>query len=385
MRSLPSAAAAPRLGGSVVHHGAGMAIGSLSPETRPLRRLLGGLLLAWIAFWLLMMAAGVQEQSLRGGGARPWQPVIAEGTSMLVATALALFQWHRVKRLDRFLARPHVWFARTLVWTPLIALGFVLSVQALRIVLFAAFGMPHRTSPLGPLLLYETSRFAIFYVLFVGIQFGVRSYVAWTDARVETERQRALSQQAQLLQLTQQLQPHFLFNALNTISSLIHAEPDRADALLTQLAALLRAATDAGQRPQQSLEEELRLLQAYAAIMAARFGDRVGIDWDVEPRALRCEVPTLCLQPLLENCFRHVVEPRRAPTKIAVSVRVDAGRLAITVDDDGGRLDAAPVFGVGLGNVQERLRVLHGKGGRIELSARPEGGVRARLELPCAC
>jgi hypothetical protein len=369
---------------SVGHHGAGMATGSTLPETRPLRRLVGGLLLAWLAFWILMIAAGVQEQ-MREGGTQPWRPVIAEGTSMLAATFLATFQWHAAKRLDRYLDRPHLWFLRALAWTPPIALAFVLVVQGLRAALYALFDMPNRIGPLGPLLLYETSRFAIFYVLFVGIQFGVRSYVAWTEARVESERQRALSQQAQLLQLTQQLQPHFLFNALNTISSLIHAEPDRADALLTQLAALLRAATDAGQRPRQSLEEELRLLRAYAAIMAARFADRVRLHWDVDPRALRCEVPTLCLQPLLENCFRHVVEPRRAPTRIDIAARLDAGRLVVAVDDDGGRLDGAPAFGVGLGNVQERLRVLHGDAARVELSARAGGGVGARLELPCAC
>ncbi|HEX2539665.1 MAG TPA: histidine kinase [Caldimonas sp.] len=363
-----------------------MAIGPTLPETRPLRRLVGALLLAWLSFWILMMAAGVQEQLLRGGGgAEAWRPVIAEGTSMLVATVLAVVQWHTVKRLDRHLARPHVWFARALVWTPLIALAFVLVVQGLRAALYAAFGMTHRISPAGPLLLYETSRFAIFYVLFVGIQFGVRSYIAWTEARVETERQRALSQQAQLLQLTQQLQPHFLFNALNTVSSLIHSEPDRADALLTELAALLRAATDAGQRPRQSLEDELRLLRAYAAIMSARFADRVGLRWDIDPASLRCEVPTLCLQPLLENCFRHVVEPRRAATAIVVSSRLADGVLTIAVDDDGGRLDAPPAFGVGLRNVQERLQVLHGDAARVGLSGRPEGGVRARVELPCAC
>ena len=237
-----------------------------------------------------------------------------------------------------------------LAWTPLVALGFVAVVYCAalrRCSRSPGIPIPPRTS--GAVVLYEVLRFSIFYVLFCGVQFGVRSYMAWHAERLRAERHERLSQQAQLLQLTQQLQPHFLFNALNTVSSLIHSDPDLADALLTQLAALLRAATDAGQRPEQPLADELKLLRGYAAIMVERFGDRVRLRWDIDDgRAALRACRRSALQPLLENCFRHVVEPRRATTHIVVRARRDGALLVIEVEDDGGVLAAPPVFGVGL-------------------------------------
>ncbi|WP_280152706.1 histidine kinase [Piscinibacter sp. XHJ-5] len=361
-----------------------MALAPTPIDAQPLRRLGGGLLLAWIAFWLMMMAVGLQEH-LRDGSPYLWRPVIAEGSSMLVATAVALVQWRLSKRLDPLLSQPRRWFMRVLAWTPLVAIGFVLVVHGIRTGAFTLLHIPRPRDPWPAALLYESLKFAIFYVLFTGVQFGVRSYLAYSAERLEAERQRTLSQQAQLLQLTQQLQPHFLFNALNTVSSLIHSDPDLADALLTQLASLLRAASDAQRRPQQTLAEELTLLDAYAGIMIARFGDRVRIDWHIEPAARRCEVPTLALQPLLENCFRHVVEPRRETTHIVVSARCREGRLAVEVADDGGRLAAAAAFGVGLRNLEQRTRMLHGDAASLVLSQNEGGGVSARLEMPCAC
>jgi LytS/YehU family sensor histidine kinase len=158
--------------------------------------------------------------------------------------------------------------------------------------------------------------------------------------------------------LTQQLQPHFLFNALNTILSLIHPDPDLADTLLTQLASLLRAATDASRRLEQPLADELALLGAYASIMTQRFADRVHVEWAIDEAAMACLVPTLALQPLLENCFRHVVERRRAPTRIVVRARLMGAVLAIEIEDDGDLRTEPPVFGVGFGNGSNRCMVL---------------------------
>ena len=356
---------------------------SAAAEAAPVR-IGAGLLIAWIAFWLLMISVGVQEE-LRDGGRELWRPVMAELTSALVATAIALGQWRLGQRLDPLLREPRRWFMRMLVWTPLVALGFVAAVLSLRYGVLAVVGRTLPGAPSGAVMLYETLKFSIFYVLFCGVQFGVRSYMAWHGERLRAERHERLSQQAQLLQLTQQLQPHFLFNALNTVSSLIHTNPDLADALLTQLAALLRAATDVSQRPEQPLADELKLLKGYAAIMTERFGDRVQLRWEVDDAALACRVPTLGLQPLLENCFRHAVEPRRAASHIVVRARCDAQRVLIEVEDDGGVLAAPPVFGVGLGNLQRRLEALHGPRARLELRARVGAGVIAAVELPCAC
>ena len=353
------------------------------PEIAP-RRVLGGFALAWFAFWALMMLVGVQE-NLRDGGADPWRPIVAEGSSMLVGSVVVLLQLRLAARLDPLLAKPVQWFARVLVWLPLAAMLFVAAAYGLRHAAYALAGGVYRHEPWGEVFVYESLKFSIFYTLFSAVHFGLRSHLAWSAERVRAQRHEALSRQAQLLQLTQQIEPHFLFNALNTVSSLIHSKPDLADALLTRLATLLRAATDAGQRPQQPLADELALLRSYADIMGERFSDRVGVQWQIDDAALGCIVPTLALQPLLENCFRHVVEPRRAKTHIVVRARCDAGALRIEVDDDGGVLADPPLFGIGLGNLRTRLEVLHGDAARLTLKPREGGGVRAALELPCGC
>ena len=336
----------------------------------------------WLAFWALMLTVAVQEARLDGENA--WRPWIAEGSSMLLATVFVIAHWRYAPKLDGWLRQPALWFARALVWVPPVAVGFVFAVYALRHGLAALLGQPYAHPPLREIWLYEALKFAVFYLLFTGVMFGWRTYGAWVASRLAAERQARLLQEAQMLQLTQQIQPHFLFNALNTVCSFIHSEPDRAETLLLQLAALLRAATDAGQRPQQALADELRLLKAYAALMHGRFADRAVVAWDLSPQADRCPVPTLGLQPLLENCFRHVVETRREPTHITVRTRCIDGRLTVCVEDDG-TLASDARFGVGLGNLANRLQALHGDAASVTLTRGDSAGTVARMTLPCAC
>ncbi|WP_343051238.1 sensor histidine kinase [Pseudaquabacterium terrae] len=357
----------------------------LGPSAR--RRLVAAFAIAWLVFWALMAWVSVQEH-VRSGGGQPWRRVLDETTSMLVASGVVVLQWRWAKRLDRYLHRPWLWFARVLAWLPLLAPLFVLTIYGLRALVLGAAGEPIRFDPWPLLMRHEIPKFAIFYVLFCGVHFGLRSYRAWLGERLRAERLQALTQQAQLAQLTQQLQPHFLFNALNTIASLIHDDPQRADNLLQRLAALLRAASDAAQRPEQALADELALVRGYAEIMEERFGERVRIEWTVDPTALDCRVPTLALQVLLENAFKHAVEKRRAATAIQVAAVRHEGTLRLSVDDDGGVLAVTPSPGVGLANLQRRLTVLHGAAAGLSLSARlpaEGGGVRAELWLPCAC
>jgi hypothetical protein len=352
------------------------------------RRVMAGFAIAWLAFWLLMIIVAVQD-NLRNGGHDPWRPLVSEGSSMLVGTLVVLVQLRVAGRLDALLDKPSRWFGRVLLWLPPTALLFTAANYGLRHAVYALAGSSYRHEPWAEVIVYESLRFAIFYTLFSAVHFGLRSYLAWSAERVRAQRHEAQLREAQLAQLTQQLQPHFLFNALNTISSLIHTDPQLADTLLTRLATLLRAATDAGQRPQQTLADELDLLRAYADIMVERFSDRVSLAWEIDPAALACSVPTLALQPLLENCFRHVVEPRRALTHIVVRAWREGERLHIAVEDDGGVLADPPVFGVGLGNLKLRLATLHGAAARLVLKPLGEGGfgrgVGVTLELPCGC
>jgi len=126
------------------------------------------------------------------------------------------------------------------------------------------------------------------------------------------------------------------------------------------------------------------LLHGYADIMVQRFADRVRITWEVDGDVGHCKVPTLGLQPLLENCFCHVVERRRAPTQIVVRAAHHGDVLRIEIEDDGD-LQAVPARrGVGLGNLERRLQSLHGTSAGLTLAPRPGGGLIARVELPCA-
>jgi two-component system LytT family sensor kinase len=356
--------------------------GSFSLEPRP-PGLLRRVAWIWAAFWVLMFLIGLQEY-LWSGGRQYWRPVIDYGTAALLSTAVAAMQIRRSMRMDHLLGQPARWFLLVWAWMPLQLVVFVAAMRALRVVFYALAGMPWRGGLQLDALAYEAAKFSLFYALLGGIQFGVHSYRAWANERLRAEQQARLAQQAQLAQLTQQLQPHFLFNALNTVSSLIHTDPNMADALLTHLASLLRAATDAGQRPEQSLADEMALLRGYADIMTQRFGDRVRIDWQVDAAAAQCQVPTLGLQPLLENCFRHVVERRRQPTHITVRAAHHENTLRVEIEDDGD-LQALPATrGVGLGNLERRLQSLHGASASLGLRLRPGGGLIACMELPCA-
>jgi LytS/YehU family sensor histidine kinase len=132
------------------------------------------------------------------------------------------------------------------------------------------------------------------------------------------------------------------------------------------------------------LADELTLLRAYADIMTQRFADRVEVRWEVDANAGHCSVPTLGLQPLLENCFRHVVERRREPTHVVIRAGQYADKLRIEIEDDGD-LQAIPVTrGVGLGNLERRLQSLHGSEASLSFQSRSGGGLVARVELPCA-
>jgi len=344
---------------------------------------------AWILFWVLMVLASVQE-FVRSGQRGVWQPVLWETSSAFVATVLVLAQARFTRRLDRHLGSPLRWFALQAPWLPLFWLGFIPLVYGIRHAVYALAGTEYRHDPWGQLFVYEATRISIYFGLFVAIRFGLKSYRLLLDERLRAEQADALLRQAQLQRLAQQMQPHFLFNALNTISSLMHTDVERADATLLLLADVLRSTLALGERHETPLAAELALARGYAGVMAARFEDRVAVDWDVDDALLDVPVPALSLQPLLENVFKHTVERRRGPTRIRVSAHADAGALVLRVDDDAGTLAAPPAAGgtgtgtgIGLANLRARLAALYGERAALALAALPAGGVRAELRVPC--
>ncbi|MDL2354421.1 MAG: histidine kinase [Pseudomonadota bacterium] len=347
--------------------------------------------LAWLLFWMLTVSVGVQDYYRNGDGNQLWQPVLWESSSMVVATVLVLVQRHFTQRHRHLLAAPWRWFAIHALWLPFYWILFTPLAFGIRHAVYALAGevYVHRAWP--ALFLYESIKISVFIGLFTVIRFGILSYQELLEEQLRAEQSNALLRQAQLQRLTQQMQPHFLFNALNTISSLMHSDVDKADATLMRLADVLRATLDVSELHEAPLSTELRLVRGYAHVMQERYGERVAIDWRIDDAALECMLPVMSIQPLLENIFKHTVERRRALTRIAVSVVREGGRLRVTLDDDSGTLSddsgtlrEAGTPGIGIKNLRERLAVLYDGRASLSLAQLAPAGVRAQMELPCA-
>ncbi len=358
------------------------------------RRTFYAVLAAWLLFWVLMIVTAVFDM-LRDGETGLWKPVLWEGSSALTLTILLRVQRGCTRRHDHLLGQPLRWFARQLPWALVYWTLFVPVAFSIRHAVYRLMGDTYRHGGWAETFLYEDIKISVFFGIFVVIQFGLLSYRALMEEKVRAEHAATLLRQAQLQQLTQQMQPHFLFNALNTISSLIHSDADRADTLLVRLSDMLRATLEHGGRQQAPLAEEVKLLRGYALLMCERFTDRVHIAWHIDDSVLACPVPPMSLQPLLENVFKHTVEKRRRTVRITVAALRDGGDLVLRVEDDSGRLDGAgarihaaaslPGGGVGLRNLRARLAALHGDAATLKLVQLEPAGVRAEMRLPCAC
>ncbi|MFC0251307.1 sensor histidine kinase [Massilia consociata] len=348
------------------------------------------ILFAWVLFWTLMVLVAVEDFRRDGEPGAWWQPVLWETSSMLVITALALVHRRYSKRHDALIARPWRWFALQACWLPLYWAAFTPLVFGLRHLVYAWAGATYEHEPWSQVIVYESLKITVFIGLFTVIAFGLLSWRALLEAQVRAERAHAGLREAQLARLTQQMQPHFLFNALNTVSSLMHTDLPRADATVVQLADVLRATLTLGDKPLASLADELRIARGYAAVMAARFDDRVTIAWDIDEAALDLMLPAMSLQPLLENVFKHTVERRRGPVRITVGARRLPRSLLLWVEDDAGTLEqgapgapGAP-SGIGVSNLRTRLASLYGDAAQLSLTARDPAGVRAEMRIPCA-
>ncbi len=341
--------------------------------------------IAWLLFWTLMMLVAVEDYR-RDGGTAWWQPMLWEGSSAVVATLLLFIQRRIGGRYNHLIATPWRWFAIQACIVPLYWIAFVPLAFGIRHAVYSLAGSSYDHEPWGQVFVYESLKITVFAGLFTVIAFGLLSWRELLGAKLRAEQANALLREAQLQSLARQMQPHFLFNALNTISSLMHTDVQRADAVLVQLSDMLRAALALGQRPQATLEEELRLARAYAGVMEGRFDGRAQVDWRIDEGVLGVLLPAMSVQPLLENVFKHTVERRRAPTRVLVSAAREGDTLVLRVEDDAGRLEAGQAgdSGIGLANLRARLAALHGERASLSLSQLEPAGVATEVRLPCA-
>ena len=204
-------------------------------------------------------------------------------------------------------------------------------------------------------------------------------------AREKDRRQLRLEAQladARLQALRTQLQPHFLFNALNTVSVLMHENVDSANRVLLQLSALLRRSLDSTQAHEVTLGEEIAFLQNYLEIEQARFGGRLSYRILIPDHVLEARVPNLILQPLVENALRHGLATRAGPGRVDIQAHRQGDALLLRVVDDGRGLPPATTERVGLANTRARLRLLYADRQRFDVRNSDDGGVIAEIELP---
>jgi LytS/YehU family sensor histidine kinase len=224
------------------------------------------------------------------------------------------------------------------------------------------------------------------YVAILGVVHAFEYYRVYRDRELRATQLEAQLANAQLEALKMQLHPHFLFNTLNAISTLIHKDPDAADRMVARLSELLRHVLDGGAVQEVPLEDELSFLRKYLEIERVRFGERLDVQFGVEPNTLGAAVPSLILQPLVENAIQHALAPTATRCTIEINAKRVDGVLALDVVDSGAGISpgdtVVPREGVGLTNTRARLRQLHGDRQQFELRRSAAGGLIAHIEIP---
>jgi two-component system, LytTR family, sensor kinase len=224
------------------------------------------------------------------------------------------------------------------------------------------------------------------YAMVLAISYGLRYRKESHERQLEESRLQTALARAELQTLKNQLHPHFLFNALNAVSTLITKDPTAAKRTVLQLAGLLRRLLADSETQEVPLAEEIAFARSYLEIEQVRFSNRLTVEISVDPQVAKSLVPHLLLQPLVENAVRHGIGPKEAPGAIRIEVALAGEKVLLTVLDDGVGRSRSPRksdgAGVGLVNLRARLKRLYGDAAGLECGDRPEGGFAARVALP---
>ena len=228
--------------------------------------------------------------------------------------------------------------------------------------------------------------FFLVYWMSVAMVHALAAYRRLRERELDQTRLQARLSLAELQLLKLQLDPHFLFNALNATSALVQTDPQGAERMLGLVSDFLRESLRGAHRQEHRLQQELEFLELYLQIEQTRFGERLRVRLEVEPELLDESVPSLILQPLVENAVRHGMPEGERPLAIVVNARARGPRrMELSVGDDGRGLPAGPLpTGVGLANTRARLEHLYAQAQSFELSSGPAGGTLVTLTLPRA-
>ncbi len=236
--------------------------------------------------------------------------------------------------------------------------------------------------PKGMLLVYVFHGNLVTYWILVATAQGYLYYQRYRQGELRSAELSAQLAEAQLQALRMQFHPHFLFNTLNSIATLIHTDPDAADRMTARLSDLLRLTLENVGVQEVPLARELEFLERYLEIERTRFSDRLIVRIDVAPDTLDARTPYLILQPLVENAIRHGIATRSSPGTVIICAARDDGMLALEVKDDGPGMPPDAKHGIGISSTRARLERLYGNAHRFELTNAAEGGLTVKLAFP---
>jgi two-component system, LytTR family, sensor kinase len=223
------------------------------------------------------------------------------------------------------------------------------------------------------------------YAVVVGVSHAIAFYHESQERKLKAAQLETRLVEARLKTLEAELHPHFLFNTLHAISTLVHRDPEAADRMISRLSDLLRITFDRTGEPKVSLKEEIEFLQKYLDIEQTRFQDRLTVSVNVDPEALDGEVPRMILQPLVENAIKHGIAGRNGGNQIHIAAGREGDRLWMQVRDNGVGLQVRTLkalrTGVGLSNTRARLDCLYGRLYRLEFTDK-HGGLSVLIEIP---
>jgi len=343
--------------------------------------------LAWLAYGVFWAGVGLffslaeWQHYMRSGGRHPWEPFLWEmsGAFTTALLSVAVYRW------NDWLLAPGRGRATAIAGYLAGFVPYTLAHSALmfgsRYPVYRLAGLDYEPGSLGSVLGYEGAKDAVSYALVLGLSLGWRAFVRGQRQAAEVERLKAHLAEARLARLQEQVQPHFLFNTLNLVSSVMHEDVERADRILSELADLLRQSMSAAAVAEHPLAQELRWVEPFLSIMRQRFGERLRTRVEVSDAAARCSVPALLLMAPVENAVKHGVARSAAGVDVQVLADVVDGRLRIDIIDTGDAPLAGHAGGTGLANLRARLAALHGDEAGVTL-AREGDRTCVRVTLP---
>lgn len=361
-------------------------------------RLTRGELLAILGFWLFMAMLTAANRLLdprRPPGLQPAPasvPIALALAEALVWAAVTPFVFWLARRAARMGHRRAAQFGLLTVGGVFVSMLVDASFDAIRAVVL---GLPGRhsvfTNPLGTITHLWFLREMIVYcgIVAAGIarEYSVRYRARQQEAvrlQAETAQLQAQLAEARLSALRSQIDPHFLFNTLNAVSALVERDPRGVRRMIARLSELLRHSLDGAGEPEVTLRQELEFADRYLEIMRIRFQGSLEVEQRVDEGMMDAMVPSLVLQPLVENAVKHGVGRLRGVGRIEIEARRDGDRVVLTVRDNGPGMegDAPAREGVGLRNTRERLAQLYGDDAKLTLRPADGGGFEAEVALP---